>query len=232
MRTGLTRAVLAAAAFLMMGIAAAATRHEPKRPSAAIRAGEAWAFWGFVRARPDPAFPHPSPHALLHVPGSMSTYRPSQLDSSFLTLDWFPSEHPPMPRVVAHGRRPAVAACGLCHGADGAGDSVSPPLAGLPETYILQQLRAFRSGARSTPGSSDPTGMLMPTEVKHLSASDMLAAAAYFSKLTFHPQTRVIEAQTVPRTGIGYFSLMAITNGGREPLGERIVEVTPPQLCL
>ncbi len=53
MRSGLIRAVLAAAACLAVSLSTAAARHDAKRPGADIRAAEAWAFWG--SAKPDPS---------------------------------------------------------------------------------------------------------------------------------------------------------------------------------
>src|SRR2546429_3462398 len=38
----------------------------------------------------------------------------AQIDDGFNPPDWFPEEHPPMPEIVATGRKPARA-CALCH---------------------------------------------------------------------------------------------------------------------
>jgi cytochrome c553 len=40
--------------------------------------------------------------------------------------------------------------CIECHGMDGKGDFETPPIAGLKESYILQQLRAFYTGKRKS----------------------------------------------------------------------------------
>ena len=68
------------------------------------------------------------------------------------------------------------ALCGTCHGPDG--NSLAPMwpnLAGQHPSYIVQQLKNFKSGARSEPTM---TPMAMP-----LSDQDMLDLAAYFSSL-------------------------------------------------
>ena len=44
---------------------------------------------------------------------------PPELPDFFLAPDWHPGNHPPMPEVVARGRKPEVFACGFCHRADG-----------------------------------------------------------------------------------------------------------------
>ena len=36
----------------------------------------------------------------------------AQIGNGFGPADWFPGDHPAMPDVVAHGKQPAVRACG------------------------------------------------------------------------------------------------------------------------
>jgi hypothetical protein len=62
----------------------------------------------------------------------------------FFALDWHPSEHPPLPDIVAHGRKPAFS------GPPGSSARWHTPVAGLPAQYIVQQIADFRSGARTT----------------------------------------------------------------------------------
>jgi cytochrome subunit of sulfide dehydrogenase len=38
--------------------------------------------------------------------------------------------------------------CANCHGTAGVSPSIMPSLAGLPKTYLVQQMKAFRSGER------------------------------------------------------------------------------------
>ena len=40
--------------------------------------------------------------------------------------------------------------CIECHGMDGKGDFETPPIAGLKESYLLKQLRAFYSGKKKS----------------------------------------------------------------------------------
>jgi len=67
--------------------------------------------------------------------------------------------------------------CADCHGADGKGDAESPALAGLDEAYHVEQLQAFKSGARV----DEDEMMLMYTE--ELSDQDMADLAAYYATL-------------------------------------------------
>jgi len=67
--------------------------------------------------------------------------------------------------------------CVKCHGADGKGDEETPKLVGLEEAYFVEQLQAFKYGARK----DEEETMLMYTE--ELSDQDMADLAAYFATL-------------------------------------------------
>ena len=64
------------------------------------------------------------------------------------------------------------------HGTDLRGVGVIPPLAGRSPTYIVRQLLAFRSGARSAEAGAP----MMPV-VALMSVDDMIATAAYAASL-------------------------------------------------
>jgi cytochrome c553 len=69
--------------------------------------------------------------------------------------------------------------CASCHGSRGTGvGSVTPPLAGQTQAYLLAQLKRFRSGERK----SDTLG-LMNGIARRLSNNDLRAAAAYYGSL-------------------------------------------------
>ena len=66
--------------------------------------------------------------------------------------------------------------CGACHGADG--NSVNPAwpsIAGQHSTYIVKQLQAFKSGARTEP--------LMLGQAMMLTDADMRNLAVYYSEM-------------------------------------------------
>jgi cytochrome c553 len=193
-----------------------APSHEP------FQAAQAWAF---PRSQsPDPSLPRqaptpkPDPNEPLHVPGSTRTYTRAQLATGFDAADWFPQDHPPMPHVVAYGRKPAWA-CAACHKPGGEGFPASAELAGLPKAYLRRQLRAFRDGERYND--------IMPTEVRRLDQADERSAIAYFSKLKPASHVRVIETASVPKTHWNDYVLVPDRSGAREPIGERIIEVAP-----
>ncbi|HEX6612929.1 MAG TPA: hypothetical protein VF022_03575, partial [Rhodanobacteraceae bacterium] len=138
-------ALLLAAVPFAIACALACAQNLPQTPPAEFRAAMAWAFP--LNPPPDPRAPKPDLHAPLHVPGSMRTYTLADYDEMFGAPDWFPHDHPPMPHIVAQGRKPAWA-CAYCHLPTGEGRPENAPLAGLPAAYIVEQVRAFRSGER------------------------------------------------------------------------------------
>jgi cytochrome c553 len=166
-----------------------------------------------------------TPNRREHVSGSAVSYTDRQLDDPFLTPDWFPREHPPMPRIVAHGRKPAMA-CGYCHLPTGNGGPAEAALPGLPASYIIEQVWEFRSGRRAAAQPAMLSAQDMIVEAKAVSDADLAAAARYFSQLSFKSHFHVVETDTAPKTHVGSVSLYTkIPGAGSEPLGARIVEV-------
>lgn len=162
---------------------------------------------------------------LRRVPDSEVALSFNQVCDSFSAPDWHPKDHPPMPDIVEHGKRPDVLACGYCHRAEGTGGPENTSLAGLPAVYILQQMADFKSGARKTsvPQRGPPKAMI--ALARATSAQDAEAAAAYFSALKLKPIIQVIETNTVPRTQVHGWHLADLKTGETEPIGERIIEV-------
>jgi cytochrome c553 len=160
------------------------------------------------------------------VPGSKVSSTRKQISDLFNAHDWFPEDHPTMPDVVAHGRGPEVRPCGMCHLPNGQGRPENAALAGLPADYIVQQIEDFKSGRRrSAVPTTSPQTRMVETAV-HASDDDIKIAATYFSRLTYRPWIRVVEAETVPRTEVIVGTMWApIPGADKEPLGSRIVEI-------
>jgi cytochrome c553 len=162
----------------------------------------------------------------LTVPGGSVTFRRSQTIDRFFVPDWRPAQHPPMPPVVARGRRPDVFACGYCHLPNGLGRPENASLAGLPTGYIMQQMADFKTGRRK---SSEPN-MVPPARMVSVARgaddAEVQAAAEYFATLRPTRWIEVIEAPTVPVTRVGSPSMLVpAPEGGREPIDGRIIEV-------
>ena len=190
-----------------------------------------------VTAPPPWAFPINPPASgaakedtsLKHVPGSNLALTIQQTTDGFNVPDWHPDEHPPMPDVVAHGRKPDFRGCGYCHLPNGLGRPENASIAGLPAEYIEHQVADFRSGARrsSEPRMGPPANMV--EIAKAAPDPDVQTAAEYFSGLHLKPWIRVVEATTVPKTHVSGSMLVPNAEGGTEPIGDRIIE-TPEDL--
>ena len=173
----------------------------------------------------DPDFkPEPDDGLPKTVPGSDRRFTVAQVQDLFSTTDWFPGEHPPMPGVVAHGRKPAVRACGVCHMADGTGHPENGSLAGQPAGYIIQQMEAFRNGQRKSMLPDRSRSMINIAAA--ITDAEIKAAADYFSSIKFQSRVTVKETNIVPVTMIGLVSNRKVKpNAGTEPLGKRVIEV-------
>jgi cytochrome c553 len=162
-----------------------------------------------------------------HVPGSTASYPWSQLSNIrvFAAPDWHPDDHPPLPHIVARGRAPDVFPCGYCHRAEGTGGPENASLAGLPAAYIVQQMADYRSGARTTSVAKRAPQALMISLSKEVSDAEVQSAAAYFSSLRPRPNIRVVETSEVPGTFVAGWFLAALKGAGKEPIGQRVIEV-------
>ena len=115
-------------------------------------AGEppAWAY-AIVPAPPAGAAAAPAAPpdtSIKQIPGSTLSFTRQQIADGFGPADWFPGDHPTMPDIVAHGKRPDARACGLCHYPNGKGRQENAGVSGLPVSYFIQQMNDFRSGVR------------------------------------------------------------------------------------
>ena len=119
-----------------------------------------WAYPGSYEPKTASPTPPPPPRLApdtpVRVPGSKVTLPFSRTRNVFDVPDWRPNEHPPMPSIVAHGRRPDVLACGYCHLPEGRGRPENAPIAGLPRDYIIEQVIAFRNGDRHSSAADRP----------------------------------------------------------------------------
>jgi cytochrome c553 len=180
--------------------------------------------WAFPVNPPD-FKPAPDDGTLRRVPGSTATYTLTQVRDLFVAPDWHPADHPAMPQVVSHGRKPDVQACGVCHRADGPGGPENSSVAGLPAEYIIQQMADFRSGARKSSVPQRLPVILMISLSKAVTDAEVQAAAAYFSMLKPKSNISVVETDMVPKSYVFGWHLAAVTTGEKEPIGQRIIEV-------
>ena len=153
-----------------------------------------------------------------HVPGSSKSYTQDQIDDFTTPPDWFPDEHAPMPKVVAHGAEGGVLGCASCHLASGLGHPESANLAGVSAAYIVRQLSDFKAGNRM--------GEAMNDMAKNLSDEDARQASEWFAALKPKVWQPVVETDRVPKTFINqHLMRMPLPGGGDEPIGNRIIEL-------
>jgi cytochrome c553 len=178
------------AAILLLPIAALAV--QPAR-------SEGPPAWAYPVNPPDfkPALDDGKPRS---VPDSRASYTVPQTRDLFLAPVWHPEDHAALPDIVAHGRKPDVFACGFCHRANGQGGPENADLAGLPASYIVQQIADYKSGMRTTAVQNRAPQTLMISLAKSASDSEIAAAAAYFSSLKPRDRIRVVETDVVPKT--------------------------------
>jgi cytochrome c553 len=213
----------AAAVIAMFGVGAQAQNARPPH--------DPLPYWAYV-VNPPPAAASEAPAAgdtPLHVPGSDAAFTRAQVKDMYAPPDWHASGHPAMPEIVGRGRAPQVFACGYCHLPNGQGRPENASLAGLPAAYITQQLTDFKNGLRK---SSEPKHGPTSAMVQIGSAAnekEAQAAAAYFSGLKPTPWIRVVETDTVPKTHVAGWMLVANDPVEMEPIGQRIIE-TPENL--
>ncbi len=166
----------------------------------------------------------PDDGTLLSTPDSDLRFTQTQIDDRFSPPDWYPDEHPPMPEVVAHGRPPLVRACAQCHMPHGMGHPESSSMAGLPADYVVQQMRDYNSGARTSLDGRRHNSM---REIaSEITDEEILSAAEYFAQLELVKWVTVVEADSVPQTYVGAGNMRHAEPGGdMEPIGQRIIEI-------
>jgi len=172
----------------------------------------------------------PTPHKLA---GTDRTFRIAQIANPFGPADWFPSDHPPMPDIVAKGRQigktvnESIRACGLCHYPNGKGRAENSSVSGLPASYFIQQMNDFRDDLRKTSEPRKANAFIMINIAKMMTPQEIKEAAEYFAAIKWTtPYFRVVETNTVPKSNIrgGVHHAIEGAGAGTEPIGQRIIE--------
>jgi cytochrome c553 len=189
-----------ALAFAALGMAAwadtpTAKELAPKMPQPV--AGFEWAY---------PVGPQglksPDPATVFTATGADPSIKYSfrQITDSFGPPDWYPKEHPAMPGIAAHGQKPHVPACILCHLPNGNGHPESASVSGLTAKYIVEQMHAFRDGDRQ-----NIRAPAMAEMAYVISEKDLRTAAEYFAKIPKSQQKwiRVVETANAPANHVG-----------------------------
>jgi cytochrome c553 len=169
------------------------------------------------RANPD--------ERLRSLPGSKFQFTAGQIRDGFGPADWYPEDHPEMPDIVAHGKKPDVMACALCHYPNGKGRPENAPLAGLPVAYFIEQIQSFRDGTRRSADTRKTNTNLMIAAAAAMTTEEIMAAATYFGSMSWTPWIKVVETEWVPQTKPSGGMFLPVKGAPKELLGERIIEV-------
>ena len=198
----------------------------------------AWAY--AVPPAPPPGTP-PAPQArddgkMLSLPGSDKQFtfnqvrgrRDNDTPARVAPADWFPGDHPTMPKIVEQGDEGrGIIACSLCHYPNGKGRSENASPAGLPKEYIVRQLHNMKNDQRASAERRKANTQAMVTFAKSMTDEEIEQAATYFSTLKWTPWVKVVESDTAPkvRSQGGLYIPLDGAQAGTEPIGNRIVEV-------
>jgi cytochrome c553 len=189
-------------------------------------------YWAYGFTGPgSPTLPAAAPAAtatpdtsLKHLPGSKFEFSRAQISDRFGPADWYPEDHATMPEVVAHGKKPDVLACALCHYPNGKGRPENAGVAGLPVTYFIQTMNDFRNGSRKSTEPRKSNTNLMIKIARGMTDEEIKQSAEYFGSMRSTPWMKVVETAIVPKTRISVGMFLTLEGGEKEPLGQRIIE--------
>ena len=184
--------------------------------------------WAYAIPIPPPAGAPATPAApdtsMKQLPGSTLSFTRQQISDGFGPADWFPGDHPAMPDIVSHGKRPDARACGLCHMPNGKGRQENAGVSGLPVSYFIQQMNDFRDGLRKSAEPRKANTNAMITIAKAMTPEEIKVSAEYFGAMKWTPWIRVVEASTVPKMVSRGGIWIPVEGGPSEPIGTRVVE--------
>jgi cytochrome c553 len=191
-------------------------------PASAADAPVPWAY-AIPATSPAAATPPAPDTSVKHLAGSSGEFTRAQIADRFGPADWYPGDHPAMPDIVSHGKKPDVYACGLCHYPNGKGRQENAAVSGLPVSYFIQTMYDFRNGARKSAEPRKNNTNLMIQFAKNMTDEEIKAAAEYFGSIKWTPWIKVIETNTVPKTRNAN-GMFLVEGDEKEPLGKRILE--------
>jgi cytochrome c553 len=162
---------------------------------------------------------------VFNLPGSDGRFTRGQISGANHTApaDWYPQDHPPMPRLVASGDAARnITACAGCHYPNGKGRPQNANIAGLNAHYLARQLHDMKTGLRRSAEPRKHNAQQMLDFAKAMSEAEIAEAAAYYASLPRTVPIKVIESGTVPK--MHSQEGMWLPAVGQEPIGDRVIE--------
>jgi cytochrome c553 len=91
----------------------------------------------------------------------------------------------------------------------------------------MQTMQDFKNDARKSSDARKANTNRMIAFAKAMTDDEIKAAAEYFASIKWTPWVKVVETDEVPKTRIagGLFLAVEGSEAGREPIGQRIIEV-------
>ena len=207
---------------------AVATAQDPPKPQSPA--------WAYAVPLPDNPPPMPAPAAtdVFTLPGTGKSFTVAHIRGQDLNADppgpadWYPGDHPPMPKLVRQSDPPRIAmACSLCHYPNGKGRAENAAVSGLSHDYFVATMKDYRSGARTSAEPAKANTKLMIAIAKAMTDAEIEETAAYFGAIPWTQWIKVVESATAPkvRSNAGLYQPVVGPAAGTEPLGRRIVEI-------
>ena len=165
--------------------------------------------------------------ARFSLPGSQGHFTRSQISGANHTppADWYPGDHPAMPKLVASGDVVrGITACAACHYPNGKGRPQNAGIAGLNADYLVRQLREMKNGTRKSAEPRKHNAQQMVDFSKAMTEAEMTEVAAYYAALPHTVPIRVVETDSVPKTRSQEGMWLPHESGKREPIGSRVIE--------
>jgi cytochrome c553 len=159
------------------------------------------------------------------LPGSKGRFTRSQISGTGHKppADWYPGDHPPMPRLIAAGDAArGITACAACHYPNGKGRPQNGGIAGLNADYLARQLHDMKMGRRRSAEPRKHNAQQMVAFAKAMTDAEIHQVAAYFASLPPVSHIKVVETASVGR--MRSQEGMWLPAQGREPIGNRIIE--------
>ena len=161
------------------------------------------------------------------LPGSNGHFTRSQISGANHAppADWYPGDHPIMPKLVAAGDAArGITACAACHYPNGKGRPQNAGIAGLNADYLARQLREMKAGSRKSAEPRKHNAQQMVDFAKAMTDAEITEAAAYYAALPPTVPIRVVETATVPKMRSQEGLWLPHESGTKEPIGNRVIE--------
>jgi cytochrome c553 len=190
----------------------------------------AWAY-AIETVKPEPYPEDNSKHSLPNTPLKftrdeiMGNKDGLKLNSA--PADWYPGDHPEMPRIYAYGDPDRkIMACALCHYPNGKGKAENAPPGGQSAIYLIQQLNDFKNGVRQCAEPRKKNYQNMIDSAVGMTDEEIKQCSEYLASMPWTAWIKVVETDTVPKTFLrgGLHIPIEGKGAGTEPIGKRIIE--------